>query len=64
MRNEVSIDKNDIYEILSNCSLMELQSGRYGTVSVLEENDIMEEFLVGVIDYINENLPNDRIIIE
>lgn len=64
MRNEVSIEKNDIYEILSSCALMELQSGRYGTVSVLEENDIMEEFLVGVIDYINENLPNDRIIIE
>lgn len=63
MRNEVSIDKNDIYEILSNCSLMELQSGRYGTVSVLEENDIMEEFLESVVDYINENLPNDRIIL-
>ena len=61
MRNEVSIDKNDIYEILSSCSLMELQSGRYGTVSVLEENDIMEEFLESVVDYINENLPNDRI---
>lgn len=64
MRNEVVIDKNDIYEILNSCALMELQSGRYGTVSVLEENDIMEEFLIGVIDYINENLPNDRIIIE
>ena len=64
MRNEVVIDKNDIYEILNSCALMELQSGRYVTVSVLEENDIMEEFLVGVIDYINENLPNDRIIIE
>ncbi len=64
MRNEVSIDKNDIYEILNSCALMELQSERYGVVSVLEENDIMEEFLIGVVDYINENLPNDRIIIE
>lgn len=63
MKKEINIDKNEIYEILNDCSLMELQSGRYGTVSVLEENDIVEEFLVNVISYINEFLPNDKIIL-
>lgn len=58
------LNKEKIYDILVGCSLFDVYTKEYGTLSVLDIDDIMEEFIPEVIDYINENLEEDELFLE
>ena len=63
-KNEIKIDREDIYDILCDCGLMTIYTRDYGSLEMTDENSIMEEFLPQVFDYINGLLENDKIILE
>ena len=63
-KNNIKVDKEDIYDILCDCGLMTIYTRDYGSLEMMDEDSIMEEFLPQVIDYINNLLENDKIIME
>ncbi len=63
-KNNIKVDKGDIYDILCDCGLMTIYTRDYGSLEMTDEDSIMEEFLPQVIDYINNLLENDKIIME
>lgn len=63
-KNNIKVDKEDIYDILCDCGLMTIYTRDYGLLEMTDEDSIMEEFLPQVIDYINNLLENDKIIME
>jgi hypothetical protein len=63
MENKVYIDKGDIYDILCNCGLMTMYSKEYGSLEMLDEDEIMEDFLPMVIEYINQYTENEIILV-
>lgn len=63
-KNNIKVDKEDIYDILCDCGLMTIYTRDYGSLEMTDEDSIMEEFLPQVIDYINNLLENDKIIME
>lgn len=56
MENYIYIDKEEIYNILSDCGLMTMYSKEYGSLEMLDEDEIMETFLPNLIEYINDNI--------
>ena len=63
-KNEIKIDREDIYDILCDCGLMTIYTRDYGSLEMTDEDNIMEEFLPQVIEYINNMLKNDQIILQ
>lgn len=63
-KNEIKIDREDIYDILCDCGLMTIYTRDYGSLEMTDEDNIMEEFLPQVIEYINNMLENDQIILQ
>ena len=64
MKNDIRIDKEHIYDILCDCGLMTIYTRDYGSLEITDEDSIMEEFLPQVVEYINNMLENDQIILE
>lgn len=64
MKNDIRIDKGHIYDILCDCGLMTIYTRDYGSLEMTDEDSIMEEFLPQVVEYINNMLENDQIILE
>lgn len=64
MSNYVYLDKNEIYDILCDCGLMTIYTKEYGSLEMTDEDSIMEDFLPYVINYINDKLENDKLILE
>lgn len=66
MKKEINISSEQIYDILCECGLYDVyhtEGWDRWTETVLEENNIMEDFIPEVIDYINENLENIKLIL-
>lgn len=63
-KNEIKIDREDIYDMLCDCGLMTIYTRDYGSLEMTDEDSIMEEFLPQVVNYINGLLENDKIILE
>lgn len=64
MNSYVYLDKNEIYDILCDCGLMTIYTKEYGSLEMTDEDSIMEDFLPYVINYINDKLENDKLILE
>lgn len=61
--NKIYIDREEIYDILCDCGLMTIYTRDYGSLEMTDENNIMDDFIPNVIEYINSKLENQEIII-
>lgn len=59
--NSIYLDKEEIYDILCGCPLMNIYTKEYGSLEMLDEDNIMGDFIPQVVDYINEKLENEKI---
>lgn len=59
--NSVDLDREEVYDILYGSSLFESYTKEYGTVTVLEEDEIMDDFVPRLIEYINSKLISNNI---
>lgn len=62
--DRVYIYKEMIYDILLGCGLFETYNQEYGEVSVISEDEVMDEFLPQVVTYINDIIGENKIILE
>ena len=53
MNNEIKLNLNDIDEMISECSTFNVETVWYGSVEVLEADNIRDEFLPKLIDKLN-----------
>ena len=61
--NKIYIDREEIYDILCDCGLMTIYTRDYGSLEMTDEDNIMDDFILNVIEYINSKLENQEIII-
>lgn len=61
--NKIYIDREEIYDILCDCGLMTIYTRDYGSLEMTDEDNIMDDFIPNVIEYINSKLKNQEIII-
>lgn len=61
--NKIYIDREEIYDILCDCGLMTIYTRDYGSLEMTDEDNIMDDFIPNVIEYINSKLENQEIII-
>ena len=61
--NKIYIDREEIYDILCECGLMTIYTRDYGSLEMTDEDNIMDDFILNVIEYINSKLENQEIII-
>lgn len=61
--NSIYLDKEEIYDILCDCGLMTIYTRDYGSLEMTDEDNIMDDFIPNVIEYINSKLENQEIII-
>ena len=61
--NKLYIDRAEIYVILCDCGLMTIYTRDYGSLEMTDEDNIMDDFIPNVIEYINSKLENQEIII-
>ena len=64
MDSYVTIEKEEIYDILCGCGLMTIYTKEYGSLEMTDEDSIMEDFIPAVVDYINDELDNTRLFLE
>lgn len=64
MDSYVTIEKEEIYDILCGCGLMTTYTKEYGSLEMTDEDSIMEDFIPAVVDYINDKLDNTRLFLE
>lgn len=62
--NIISLDREEIYDILCGCNLFNVYTKDYGSLVVVDEDNIMEDFIPQVIDYINEKMEEKRLLLE
>lgn len=60
----VYLDKEEIYDILCDCGLFEVYTKSYGSIDVLDEDTIMDEFIPQLILYISEKCEKNKLIVE
>lgn len=60
---DIYLDKEEIYDILCDCGLMTIYTRDYGSLEMLDEDNIMEEFIPQLLEYINKNSENSRFFI-
>lgn len=58
MKETIKLDNNEIYDILCDCPLMTIYTRDYGSLEMLDEDNIMEDFVPKLIEYINGKLNN------
>lgn len=61
--NKIYIDREEIYDILCDCGLMTIYTRDYGSLEMTDEDNIMDDFVPNIIEYINSKLENQEIII-
>lgn len=54
MNDRIVINMNDIDEIIGDCSVFSVETRWYGSVDVLETENIKEEFLRMLVDKLNQ----------
>lgn len=54
MNDRIVINMNDIDEMISDCSVFSVETRWYGSVDVLETENIKEEFLRMLVDKLNQ----------
>lgn len=64
MDNYVYLDKEEIYDILCGCDIRTLYTKEDGSREMVEDNEVMEQFLPDLLYYINEKLVNNKLILE
>lgn len=60
----ISIDKEEIYDILCGCNLFNVYTKDNGSLVVTDVDNVMEDFIPQVIDYINEKMEEKKLLLE
>ena len=60
----IEIDKEEIYDILCGCNLIEVNTRDYGNITVIDEDSVMEDFIPELITYLNEKLEENKLLLQ